>query len=124
MLPPFTPPPPLLTRNQLGQAITLGCQAPQPLAEGAPSMRSALDELERLLMRTRAVEASLAAAPLPRCSGSLAGQCPAAAPPPQPDAHCAPAPQPCRPQCPVHTPAASACARQAPPDGPLVPHAL
>ena len=80
-------------------------------------MRSALDELERLLMRTRAVEASLAAAPLPRCAGSVARQCPAAAAPPQPNAHCAPAPQPCRPQCPVHAPAATPCARQALPDG-------
>lgn len=83
-------------------------------------MRSALDELERLLMRTRAVEASLAAAPLPRCAGSAARQCPAAAPPPQPDAQSAPAPQPCRPQCPIHAPAASDCPRQAPPDGPSV----
>ncbi len=36
-------------------------------------MRSALEELEQLLARTRAVEASLAAVPLPACSAAGAG---------------------------------------------------
>ena len=68
-------------------------------------------------MRTRAVEASLATAPLPRCAGSVASQCHVAAPPPQPDAHCAHAVQPCRPQCHARAPAVPDRGHQAPPDG-------
>jgi len=42
-------------------------------AERGSLVRSALEELEQLLARTRAVEASLAAVPLPACSGADAG---------------------------------------------------
>lgn len=76
-------------------------------------LRSALEELEQLLKRTRAVEASLAAGPLPRCcSGPRAGQdFTHWAPQLQAAAHCAPAAQPAKP-----CPAAQAPAMPAHPD--------